>query len=82
MTVKMYADRKKWELDEVEVELTQNRIYHSDCEDCESNEGYVHSISKKIVFRGNLTNKQKQRLLEIAKKCPVHKTLTNEIQIN
>lgn len=81
MTVKMYADRKNWNLQELTVELTQNRVHHSDCESCESSNGYVHVIEKKIDIKGNLDAKQRERLLEIANKCPVHKTLINEIVI-
>lgn len=82
MTVKMYADRKKWNLEEVEVVLAQERIYHADCSECESEEGYVHVIDKKISFKGDLTPEQRDRLSEIANKCPVHKTLSKEIRIN
>ncbi|VXC28147.1 OsmC family protein [Maribacter litoralis] len=81
MTVKMYADRKNWDLEELKVELTQNRVYHEDCIECSSEEGYVHVIDKCITIRGNLNDKQRNRLLEIANKCPVHKTLSKEILI-
>lgn len=81
MTVKMYADRKNWDLEELTVELTQNRVHHEDCEECESSSGYVHLIEKKIEIKGNLDNEQRARLMEIANKCPVHRTLTNEIVI-
>lgn len=81
MTLRMYADRKRWNLEEVEVLLDQSRIHAKDCEDCESVDGYVHVITKKLNFIGNLTIEQKQRLLEISDRCPVSKTLTNEIKI-
>ena len=82
MTLRMYTDRKGWDLEEVEVHLSQERIYAKDCEDCESAEGYVHVIEKKLKFTGNLDDAQRKRLMEIADKCPVNKTLLNEIKIN
>lgn len=82
MTLRMYADRKQWDLQEVEVLLSQERKHHSDCESCNSQEGYVHVINKEVKLVGNLDEKQKKRLMEIADKCPVHKTLLNEIKIN
>lgn len=81
MTLRMYADRKGWDLEEVQVHLEQSRVYAQDCEECESEDGYVHIIEKKLKFIGELTEEQIQRLLEISDKCPVHKTLTNEIKI-
>ncbi len=81
MTLRMYADRKGWDLEEVHVHLEQSRIYAKDCEDCESEDGYVHIIEKNLKFIGDLTEEQKQRLLEISDKCPVNKTLSNEIKI-
>ena len=81
MTLRMYADRKGWDLEEVHVHLEQSRVHAKDCEDCESENGFVHVIEKKLQFFGELTEEQKQRLLEISDKCPVNKTLTNEIKI-
>ncbi|MCZ6694256.1 MAG: OsmC family protein [Bacteroidetes bacterium] len=81
MTLRMYADRKGWDLEQVEVHLAQSRIYAEDCEDCESTDGYVHIIEKKLKFSGELTEEQIKRLLEISDKCPVNKTLTHEIKI-
>jgi len=81
MTLRMYADHKGWDLEEVEVHLEQSRVHAKDCEDCESQNGYIHVIEKKIKFIGDLTEEQTQRLLEISDKCPVNKTLTSEIKI-
>jgi len=82
MTLRMYADRKGWNLEEVEVHLSQSRVYAQDCEDCESEEGYVHLIEKRLRFIGDLTEEQEQRLMEISDRCPVNKTLTHEIKIS
>jgi len=81
MTLRMYADHKGGDLEEVEVHLQQSRVHFKDCEDCESQNRYVHVIEKKIKFIGDLTEEQTQRLLEISDKCPVNKTLSNEIKI-
>ncbi|NRB47761.1 MAG: OsmC family protein [Saprospiraceae bacterium] len=81
MTLRMYADRKGWDLQEVEIELDQERRHAKDCENCESEDGYVHFIQKKLRFKGNLDEQQKARLLEISDRCPVQKTLLNEIKI-
>ena len=81
MTLRMYADRKGWDLEEVHVHLEQSRVYAKDCEDCESEDGYVHIIDKKIKLIGQLSEEQIERLLEISDRCPVNKTLTREIKI-
>jgi len=65
-TLRMYADRKGWALEEIEVHLEQSRVHAEDCEDCESQGGFVHLIEKKIKFTGDLTEEQTRRLLEIS----------------
>jgi putative redox protein len=81
MTLRMYADRKEWDLKEVQVVLSQNRVHAKDCGDCESKEGFVHTIEKEIKLIGNLDEAQRARLIEISDRCPVNKTLLNEIKI-
>jgi putative redox protein len=81
MTLLLYARRKGIPLEKVTVELDDSRIYAKDCADCLSLEGYVHEIRREIHVEGPLTGEQRTRLLEIADKCPVHKTLTAEIKI-
>lgn len=81
MTLRMYADRKGWDLEEVQVNLNQNRVYAKDCEECESKEGFVHTIEKEVKLTGNLDDTQRARLIEISDNCPVNKTLLNEIRI-
>lgn len=81
MTVKMYADRKQWQLDKVEVRLTNKRVHAIDCEECTSKDGFITRIERHITFTGPLDEDQRARLLDIARRCPVHKTLTSEISI-
>jgi putative redox protein len=81
MTVRMYANRKGIPLDNIEVKLSHERIHAEDCMDCESHEGMIDVLQKNVVLQGTLTEAEKSRLLEIADKCPVHKTLLNEIVI-
>jgi putative redox protein len=81
MTLNMYARRKDWPLEKVEVSLTHDRIHAKDCEDCESGDGQVHVLNREIRIEGNLDEAQRQRLLEIADRCPVHRTLVGEIKV-
>jgi uncharacterized OsmC-like protein len=81
MTVGMYARRKAWPLEEVTVHLRHSKIYATDCADCETKEGMLDRIERDIHFAGPLTDEQRAKLLEIANKCPVHRTLTSEIDI-
>lgn len=82
MTVRMYAERKKWPLDKVTVTLQHSRIHAVDCADCETESGQVDRIERVIRFDGALDDDQRQRLREIADKCPVHRTLHSEIVID
>ena len=81
MTLRMYADRKKWPLDGVEVKLQHRRIHAQDCADCESENGQVDEIEREIEIHGDLDETQRARLMEIADRCPVHRTLHGEIKI-
>ena len=81
MTVAMYARRKAWPLEEVAVQLRHSKIYAADCAECETKEGMLDRIERDIHFAGPLTDEQRAKLLEIANKCPVHRTLTSEIDI-
>jgi putative redox protein len=81
MTLQLYAKRKGIPLERVQVSLRNSRIHAKDCETCESKEGKIEEIERYISLTGPLTDEQKQRLLEIARRCPVHKTLTSEIVI-
>lgn len=81
MTLRMYANHKKIALDDVVVQLSHNRQHRSDCENCEQSNGFIDVLERKITFKGELSEAEKKRLLEIADRCPVHKTLENNPQI-
>ena len=81
MTVGMYARKKNWPLERVTVWLRHSKIYAADCSECEMKEGVLDRIERDVQFDGPLTADQRSRLLEIANKCPVHRTLTSEITI-
>jgi len=81
ITLKMYAARKEWPLDAVRVTLRHDRIHAEDCEDCEKETGLIDVIDKKLELEGNLTEEQRERLFAISARCPVHRTLLNEIKI-
>ena len=81
MTLQMYADRKKWPLKEVRVTLTHSKNYANDCVNCEQPAAMLDRIERRITLIGELSGEQRQRLLEIANLCPVHKSLTSRIDI-
>jgi putative redox protein len=81
MTVALYARTKKWPLERVTVNLRHSKIHAKDCKDCETKEGKIDRIERDIHFVGELDPEQRKRLLEIADKCPVHRTLRSEIDI-
>ena len=81
MTMRMYADRKSLPLDRVTVTLKHSKIHAKDCEECETREGMLDQIDRVIAIEGALDADQRKRLMEIADKCPVHRTLTSEIRI-
>ena len=81
MTVRMYANRKGWPLEHVRVTLRHSRIHAEDCAECETTSGWIDHIDRDIELAGNLDDTQRQRLLDIANRCPVHQTLTSEVNI-
>jgi uncharacterized OsmC-like protein len=81
MTLGMYARRKKWPVESVRVRLRHSRIHADDCEDCESSTGLLDLIERDIEITGDLDVAQRARLLEMADRCPVHRTLMSEIVI-
>lgn len=82
MTVRMYAERKQWPLEGVQVSLSYARVHAEDCADCETKVGMVDRIEVGISFTGDLSEEQQRKLLEIASKCPVHRTLVSRVQID
>jgi len=81
ITLRMYADRKGMDLTGVSVRLSHRRIHAEDCAECEKREGLVDRIDERLTLEGRLSDAERQRLLEIAEKCPVNRTLRNEIRI-
>lgn len=81
MTIRMYAARKQWPLSRVRVLLSHAKIHAADCADCETKVGMVDRIERAIVLEGPLSADQLAKLMEIADKCPLHRTLTSEISI-
>jgi putative redox protein len=82
MTVRMYADRKGWPLAHVRVTLRHKRIHAEDCAHCETTKGMIDHIDKEIELVGDLDATQRERLLQIAERCPVNQTLSSEIDIS
>ncbi len=81
MTIRMYANLKKMPLTKVTVQLSIDKIYAKDCENCENDQAKIDRITRDIHLEGALTQEQRDRLLDIANKCPVHRTLTSKILI-
>ena len=81
MTVGLYARRKQWPLEAVRVRLRHAKVHAADCEDCETRVGMLDRIERDVELVGPLDAEQRARLLDIANKCPVHRTLTAEIAI-
>jgi len=81
MTIALYARQHAWPLRAATVRLSHSRIHAQDCADCETREGMLDQIEREIALDGTLTQEQRAKLLQIADKCPVHRTLTSEIRI-
>ena len=82
MTMRVVAKRENIPLEGIEITVESDRMYAKDCADCLSNSGYIHHFSVAIKLIGNLTAEQRERMLSVAKRCPVNKTLTSEIRID
>jgi putative redox protein len=81
MTVGFYARRNKWPLENVTVALSHSRVHARDCEECDTKDGMVDRIDVEVKLEGSLTSEQQAKLMDVAAKCPVHRTLTSEINI-
>jgi len=81
MTLRMYADHKKWPLEAVTVTLSHQKIHAKDCDSCTTEAGKLDRIRRRIAISGPLDAGQRQRLMEIADRCPVHRSLHGEIEV-
>jgi putative redox protein len=81
MTLRMYANHKKLELISATARVTHQRVHADDCADCEQSDGQIHEFHRELALEGDLTDAQRQRMLEIADRCPVHRTLHHEIRV-
>ncbi|WP_138431662.1 OsmC family protein [Fodinibius saliphilus] len=81
MTVKMYANRKGWKVDDMYMELRHNKRHNEDCENCDDPNSKIDVIEKELIIEGDLSEKQLDRMLDISKKCPVHRTLMGDMKI-
>jgi uncharacterized OsmC-like protein len=81
MTLRLYADRKHLPLERAQVRLRHSRIHAEDCAECETKSGMLDHIERVITLEGDLNDDQRSQLMEIANKCPVHRTLKSEIDI-
>ena len=81
MTISFYARRRGWPLESVTVSLHHSKIHAIDCAECETKEGKIDRIQREIHLTGPLTDEQRSKLMEIADRCPIHQTLTSEINI-
>ncbi|MEE6135117.1 OsmC family protein [Mycobacterium sp. 050128] len=81
MTIRMYANRKGWPLERVRITLRHSRIHAKDCAECETAVGFIDQIDRRIELTGDLDESQRDRLLQMAERCPVHQTLTSEVRV-
>jgi putative redox protein len=81
MTLQMYARRKKIPLHKAIVRLSHQKIHAADCAACEANDGKIDRIEREVELIGDLSDEQRRRMLEIAERCPVHKTLHAEVEV-
>ncbi|MCG9972699.1 bifunctional alpha/beta hydrolase/OsmC family protein [Christiangramia crocea] len=82
MTLQMYARRKKWKIENVETHVSYSKKHSVDCENCEKDSAKIDHFEREIILKGDLEESQKERLLEIADKCPVHRTLSSKAEIS
>ena len=81
MTLRLYADRRKWPLEGVVVRLQHHRIHRDDCVNCETKDASLERVERTLELKGPLTDEQRTRLLEIAERCPVHQTLQHNLDV-
>ncbi|HJZ76106.1 MAG TPA: OsmC family protein [Vicinamibacterales bacterium] len=81
MTITMYARRKQWPVTRIRVELSHAKVWTQDCAHCDTREGRLDRVHRSIQLEGDLSADQRRRLIEIAEKCPVHRTLASTMDI-
>ena len=81
MTIKMYTRRKEWPVEDVYMELRHNKRHDEDCDNCEDPDSKIDVIEKEVIVEGDLTEEQIDKILDISKKCPVHRTLEGDMSI-
>jgi len=81
ITVQMYAERRRWPLEGVHVELSYAKVHADDCANCDTEVRTIEQIEREISLLGDLSEEQRQRLMDIADRCPLHRTLTSQIEI-
>jgi uncharacterized OsmC-like protein len=82
MTLRIYADRRKWPLERARVTLQHRKVHAQDCVDCDTRDAKMDVIDRIIFLEGQLNEEQRAKLIEIAERCPVHQTLKGKIQLN
>ncbi len=82
ITMRMYANRKEWPVEDIYIEMRHNKVHAEDCEDCDDPKARIDKIEKEIIVKGDLDRDQIDRLLEISKKCPVHKTMIKSVIVD
>jgi len=82
MTLRIYADKRKWPLERAQVSLTHRKVHAKDCVDCVNKPAKMDVVERVITLDGALTEEQRTKLLEIAERCPVHQTFQSKIQVN
>jgi len=82
MTMKMYARKKKWPIEDIYIEMRHNKRHADDCADCEDPSSKIDTIEKELIIKGDLDQEQLDKLMDISKKCPVHRTLLGDMSIN
>jgi uncharacterized OsmC-like protein len=82
MTLRLYAERRKWPLEGVTVRLRHQRIHRDDCVNCEKKDASLERVERVLELSGPLTDEQRARLLDIAERCPVHQTLQHNLEVH
>ena len=81
MTMRMYANRKKWPVEHISIELDHSRDHGADCSECDEEHKQIDVITRAVSITGDLDDKQRERMMEIADKCPVHRTMHNKLVV-